>query len=102
MSTPLRNSRLTARSQAWLALVLVAMFANVIAFVTHDHSAPAPQSHIVACDWCVAHAGFASPPQVTNPCDFVQRATDEVVQTRTVAIYSSPLLTAQPRGPPFA
>lgn len=102
MTTTPRNPRLTRRSQAWLALLLVAMFANVIAFVTHDHSAAAPKSHIVACDWCVTHAGFAPPPQVSTPCDFAQRAQDKIVQIRTVVLYSSPLLTARPRGPPLA
>ena len=99
MSQTFHTLRPFARRQAWLVVVLLGLLANVIGFVTHDH--PASKSHVEVCDWCVAHGGFAAPPQHSITHNLDARPSDEPVQPGASPIHSSDVLAARSRGPPL-
>jgi len=102
-STAFRGTT-TRRLQALLAAVLLAVFLNTIAVVTHDHASDASVggSHVALCGFCVAHAGYAGASEHSLLPAKASPSEERIVGFTASFPPSNVRLAAQPRGPPLS
>jgi hypothetical protein len=92
------------RLQVLLAAVLLAVFLNTIAVVTHDHASDAGvgASHAALCSFCVSHAGYAGASEYSLLPAKASQRVERVADFTSAFSQSNLLLAAQPRGPPLS
>jgi hypothetical protein len=94
----------TRRLQALLAAVLLTVFLNTIAVVTHDHASDASVgvSHAALCGFCVSHADYAGASEHSLLPAQAAPGEERIVGFTLSFPQSNVRLAAQPRGPPLS